>query len=246
MTVLIILLGVLAGFLNTLAGGGSAITLPVLVASGVPAHIANGSNHAALLVSALTRISVFQGQGLIDWRRLAPLLFAAGLGAAAGTLLEIYIPGPVLARVALPVSATALLLVALGMRRFLNAAAAPRGGGAGAALLLFVIGAWAGLAAVGVGSLLLWALVLVVGYDTRMAAVQKSVLMLTMGVVALIGYAAAHEIGWEIAAPLSVGSIAGSWIGARFVVWRGSGPWIFRTVLVVAVVELALVLRDLL
>ena len=231
--------GVAAGFINTLSGGGSAFSLPLLIGFGIPPHIANGTNHVALLASAVTRIAVFRGANMIDWRRGMPLLGATAAGSATGTLLATRLPDALLAAALLPTGVVALLLIVTGARHFLERdgtpSAAPDVNHLG---VFFLLGAWGGLVAIGIGSFLLWTLVLMVGYGTRHAAAQKSLLMLGITTVSLTGFEIAGDVDWSMGAALASGSILGAWVGARFIVWPGSRPWIYRMLLLMAVVEL--------
>ena len=64
----VILAGLAAGFINTLAGSGSLITLSLLDFIGVPIDIANGSNRVGVLFQNFTGIFSFQRKGFVDWR----------------------------------------------------------------------------------------------------------------------------------------------------------------------------------
>ena len=84
--------GLIAGFVNVLAGGGSMITVPVMVFLGLPGHIANGTNRIAILVQNFVAVVTFFRKGLSDFK-LSLLLLAcampgAVIGALAGTQLR--------------------------------------------------------------------------------------------------------------------------------------------------------------
>ena len=63
---LLLATGVVSGFINTLAGGGSMLTLPVLMISGMPADIANGTNRLAVLAQSATGAFEFNRVGRLD------------------------------------------------------------------------------------------------------------------------------------------------------------------------------------
>ena len=75
--------GVVAGFVNTVAGGGSAITLPVLTEL-VNANVANGTNRVAIFVANLVASLGFEKDRKVPWGTVKPLIPAAFVGAAAG------------------------------------------------------------------------------------------------------------------------------------------------------------------
>ena len=58
--------GLAAGFINTVAGGGSSITLPVLVLVGLPPNVANGTNRLAILLQSLVGVSTFRNNKVLD------------------------------------------------------------------------------------------------------------------------------------------------------------------------------------
>lgn len=65
-SLLLIVGGVAAGFINTIAGSGSLITLPLLIFAGLPAPVANGSNRVAVLAQSLVAVLSFRGGGVLD------------------------------------------------------------------------------------------------------------------------------------------------------------------------------------
>ena len=78
--------GILAGMINAMAGGGSTVTLPLLLLFGVDANVANGTNRVAVLCQSLSATRSFSSQGAIDWRwtwRLLPIVL---VGAIAGAV----------------------------------------------------------------------------------------------------------------------------------------------------------------
>ena len=95
--------GLVAGFLNVMAGGGSLITLPILLFLGLPVAAANGTNRIAILVQNVVAVTSFRRQGHSEFR--------TGLGFALVT-----VPGALAgAFVAIRVSETAFRLILAGV-----------------------------------------------------------------------------------------------------------------------------------
>ena len=236
---LILLLGAAAGFLNTLAAGGSVITLPALVGLGFTEHIANGSNRIALVVSCLTRLVVFQRAGIVPWRRSLYLVPATALGALAGVLLEHQTSNRSLDGVIILTLVLALVLILSGGRKMLQMQpehalrirwwAGP---------VFFVIGAWGGYIAVDAAMFFLWALVVLLGFDLIPANAMKALLMLAMAAVSAVLMTDEGEVDWTLGALLSAGTILGSWLGARCAASEASRAWVYRLLLLVVVAEL--------
>ena len=90
--VLLLTVGTLSGFINTLAGGGSMLTLPALMMMGIPADIANGTNRVAVLAQSITGAKGFDQAGQLDRSGLAGVLLPTILGAAVGALCASFLP----------------------------------------------------------------------------------------------------------------------------------------------------------
>ena len=84
--------GVVSGFINTLAGGGSMITLPALMIMGMPADVANATNRIGVLMQSVTRVNGFDSKGFLDRQALWSLRLITGVGAIAGSILASILP----------------------------------------------------------------------------------------------------------------------------------------------------------
>ncbi|MEJ6591224.1 MAG: TSUP family transporter, partial [SAR86 cluster bacterium] len=88
--------GVIGGFINTLAGGGSMLTLPALMLLGMPADIANATNRVGVLFQSLAGVKGFKDQDKLDSSAIGPVLIPTLLGALVGSLFAAYLPVGVL------------------------------------------------------------------------------------------------------------------------------------------------------
>src|SRR5512147_2531403 len=77
--------GFIAGFINTLAGSGSLITLPLLILLGLPANVANGTNRIGVLLQNLVAVATFRSRGALEiagtWKLVVPAVVGSVLGA---------------------------------------------------------------------------------------------------------------------------------------------------------------------
>ena len=87
--------GLAAGFINTLAGGGSAITIPILTEI-VGVNIANGTNRIAILAANASAVTRFQKGGAVPWERVSRLILPTALGAAFGAWTATQLSGDVM------------------------------------------------------------------------------------------------------------------------------------------------------
>src|SRR5210317_120593 len=85
----LIVAGLMVGFINTLAGGGSIISLSVLMVLGLPANVANGTNRIAIAIQTLTATGSFRQQKVLDTRRGIILGIPALIGSIIGALIAV-------------------------------------------------------------------------------------------------------------------------------------------------------------
>ena len=90
---LLVAVGIAAGFLNVMAGGGSLLTVPVMVFMGLPGPVANGTNRIAILAQNITAIATFARRGFKDFRLSLTLAACSLPGAIAGALLGVQFHG---------------------------------------------------------------------------------------------------------------------------------------------------------
>lgn len=212
--------GLAAGFLNIVAGGGSIITLPVLMMLGLPADVANGTNRLAIVSQSTTGTAAFQWLGRLDGRGVVWVIATSTVGAAGGALAATQLPAAVLRIVLLVAMAAMSLLIlvmpqAIGAR--LDAGAEPRWATHRAAgiLSLFAAGLYGGFIQVGVGFLLMATLGGLLRYDVVATAALKTVATLVFSAVALAIFAAADLVEWPIAGLLAVYTAVGALAGVR-------------------------------
>jgi uncharacterized membrane protein YfcA len=231
----LVLAGAGAGFFNTLASSGSAITLPLLVALGVPAPVANGTNRLSVLFGAASALVKFHRERVIDWRNGVKLTVAAAAGTAVGAWIASIVGAQTLTWVIAGAVLAALALLLARPSRWLKPGDpdAPVRTGPLQLGLLFLVGIWAGFIVLDSATYLLFALVLGVGYDLVRANAIKSLILFVSSVIAVAIFIAEDEIDWSAGAALAVGSVIGAQVGARIAVSPRAGVWIFRLLLLV-------------
>jgi uncharacterized membrane protein YfcA len=155
---LLVAAGVIAGWVNTIAGGGSLLTVPALMWYGLPADVANGTSRIAILAQGVTAVLAFWRAGRLDTRLIARIALPSLVGAALGAYAATLVPNNVLT----PLIVATLIVMAASMfldpARFAPPADAPpidplRKGSA--AIALFAAGFYGGFLQAGVGLVLL-------------------------------------------------------------------------------------------
>ncbi|MCD4700730.1 MAG: TSUP family transporter, partial [Candidatus Aegiribacteria sp.] len=91
--ILLFLAGIAAGFVNVNAGGGSFLTIPLLIIlGGLPATAANGTNRIAVLIQNIIAVKNFRRHGFRDIRQGLKLGISAMVGAVIGSIIAVDIP----------------------------------------------------------------------------------------------------------------------------------------------------------
>ena len=229
--VLLLVGGLAAGVINTMAGGGSLLTVPLLVLAGVPGNVANGSNRIGILTSNVTAAATFRRLGVSGLTRILPVLVPVAIGAAVGAVLVGQLADETFDRV-FGFLMVPVLIVSLRQPRVEAKETGGRWSSPVAALVFFGIGLYGGAFQAGIGLLLVLALSQS-GLDLVVANNIKVLVTLVVTLAALPVFILGGRVDWAPALVLALGFAAGGVMGARFTV-RG-GDRIVRPVLVLSV-----------
>ncbi|MGI9250462.1 MAG: sulfite exporter TauE/SafE family protein [Pseudohongiellaceae bacterium] len=218
---LLVATGLIAGGVNTLAGGGSNLTVPALMALGLPADIANATNRVGVVLQCVTGVVGFDRHNSLDraavWPVLVPTLCGGAIGALGAAVMPVGYLKPV------------LLLTILGMSVVIlvrpSVIAPPPGtptlrpADSGRAWFgLFAAGVYGGFVQAGVGFILLAALAGGLRYDLARANALKMVCALAFTSLALAVFIAFGQVWWVPGLILAVGSMAGAHFAVKFAV----------------------------
>jgi uncharacterized membrane protein YfcA len=227
--------GLVAGTVNTLAGGGSLLTVPLLVLCGLPGNLANGSNRVGVLVQSAAAVWSFRAQGVSELRRTIPLLAPLLLGSLIGASVVSQLSDALFERAFGVVMLLLLVPTFVWRRSEPNSTETPWSRGT-TGVAFFLIGIYGGAFQAGVGLLLLLALARS-GLDLVRANAQKVAVVGMLTAVSLPVFIANEQVAWLPAALLAIGFSGGGALGARVAI-RG-GERLIRPVVTVAVVMLA-------
>ena len=236
--------GLAAGVINILAGGGSLLTLPVLLFLGLPAAMANGTNRVAILIQNIVASGSFRRSGYLPLKVALACAPTALLGSVLGARLAIGVDDVMFRRILAGVIVMVCVVMVIDPAsrwRFDPCALTARRIAALAGTFLF-IGFYGGFIQAGVGFLIITAL-LVHGLDlVRVNAVKVFVVgLFTMAALAV--FVIHGQVDWLRGLALAAGNSLGGWLGTRLAISRGHA-WIRRLVLVVAVVFAVNLLRQ--
>lgn len=216
---LLIPAGVAAGALNVVAGGGSFLTLPLLIFLGLPHQTANGTNRLAILLQTVGAAAAFRRAGAMPKRVVARIGPAAVLGAAAGSALAVRVGEAAFLRF-LAVVMVLFTLAPLHRGRSKETAEPDAPAGIGLFAAFLGVGFYGGFLQAGVGFLSLgattWA-----GYGLVAGNAIKVACIALFSVVSLAVFTANSVVDWPIGLALGLGTVAGGLLGARLSIRAG-------------------------
>lgn len=234
--ILVIFGGALAGAINTLAGNGSMVTLPVLIFVGLPATVANGTNRVGAVFQCAVSVATFRRGGKLRIEGSAwfivPTLVGSLIGAGAATQLT-----PESMQTAIGVAMLAMMAVVLVKpKHWLREQSETAEGRPKWWLLLsyLFIGAYGGFVHVGVSIMILVALVLGSGYNLVEGNALKVLLVGIFTLAGLFVYIFNDQVNWRIGLLMAVGQVIGAWLAARFALDnKNAAIWVRRLLLVI-------------
>ena len=233
-----------AGVINTMAGGGSLLVLPVLIALGFPAPVANGTLRVGVLLQSAAALVPFHARGVREYALVGRLAIPILLGAAAGTALATRLSDDVLRPVFGVLLALWAVVLVFKPGRFGTGKEQPEQPRPLTHLLAFGVGAYGGFIQAGVGFPLLALLITHLGYPVVRANAAKVALVLAFTLVSLPMFALAGQVAWREGAALAVGSMIGGWLGSRWQLKSGESIVRWFVIVMVAISGVAMVVSS--
>jgi len=235
--VALFLVGIVVGTLNVIAGGGSFLSLPLLMFLGLPAGVANGTNRVGIVMQNIAAVGSFDRHGVLDWGSLRWAALPAAAGAGLGVWGALLISDQAFKRV------LAFLMVAISLYTLWR----PAGPGDETeadrksspwvlAAVFFAVGIYGGFVQAGVGFFLL-AGTTYAGFDLVRGNAVKVLVVLALTTVSLVLFALAGRVVWLTGLTLGAGTVLGALIGTRLTLLKGH-RWV-RGVVTGAIIVLA-------
>ncbi|NNB85562.1 TSUP family transporter [Corallococcus exiguus] len=213
-----------AGFVDAIAGGGGLISLPALLAAGLPAHVALGTNKGQSVFGSGAAMVRFARAGLVDWK-LARATFPFGLmGAFGGAALVLLLKPEVLK----PLVLVLLIAVAvfLAFRRTppkrdgAEPSPPPRAQAIGA-LIALCLGTYDGFFGPGTGTFLIVAFSSLLGHGLARASADAKVVNFASNLASVALFTLRGVVLWKVALPMAAAQFTGAWLGAHVAVKGG-------------------------
>jgi uncharacterized membrane protein YfcA len=234
--------GALVGFINTLAGGGSVISLAVLMMLGLPPTVANGTNRIGVLVQTLTAAASFKHQKVLDTRKALWLSIPAVVGSIIGAYIAVDINEKVFERAVGVILVMMMIFILYDPSRWVKEQQHLIEAKVGwkQIVIFFLIGLYGGFIQVGVGYFLLAGIVLGAGYELVKANAIKVFVVLLYTPFTIIVFLWNDQIHWAYGLMMTAGTIAGSYIAAHMAVKKGAKfvQWVIIVVILLTAADL--------
>ncbi|MBS6286192.1 MAG: TSUP family transporter [Campylobacter concisus] len=208
----------LGGFIDAIAGGGGLITLPAIMAMGVPPHLALGTNKLQGVFGSFTATLNFTKKGLIDYKECFVGIVFTFIGAAIGATLILFLNANFL-KIIIPFLLIAIFIYTLFMPKIGESDRAAKMN----ERLFYVIfglmlGFYDGFFGPGAGSFWMFAMVALIGLNLKKAVAHTKALNFTSNIVALGVFMAGGQILWLVGFLMAVGQILGAYFGSNLVI----------------------------
>ena len=236
---LILIVGLVAGFINTVAGGGSLISLPVLIFLGLPSAVANATNRVAIFAQNIFGVAGFKSKGIGEFRYSLALGISALIGAIVGAKLAVDIKGELFNKILAVVMIIVVFMTISGKAKpgdkkgEINSINSKIIG----IVSFFFVGIYGGFIQAGVGFIIIGALSAIHGYSLVKINSMKMFIVLVYTVAALAVFIIEGKVNWLYGGVLAIGNSTGAWFASRWSVEKGDK--VIKVFLVITVVALA-------
>jgi uncharacterized protein len=226
-----------AGFINTLAGGGSLLTIPALLLVGVPSTLANATNRVAVVMQSVVGAAQFHRRKVYTLSESLPMLLPVCAGTVVGAVAAARMDEGVFDIVLGVVLVAVLVTLFYKPSRKAPQRPAPRWV---AVPVFFLIGLYGGFIQTGVGFLLISGISMVFRFDLIKTNALKLLVVALYSFFALAVFAWYGQVLWLYGLVLGLGNVTGVLLGVRFAVRRGAEAvrWIVMAAVVLSALKL--------
>ncbi len=241
---IILITGVAAGFINVNAGGGSFLTIPILIFTGLPAAVANGTNRIALTLASMISVYNFKKKGFFEWKLTLLLGIPMAAGAIIGAFISINLPDELYTTILAVVIIIVIAVIIINPQRFIKKDIVEKSlkNRVVGIIIFFSLGIFAGVIQAGVGFLIITSLIFMTGYSLVKINSLKVMIAMIYMILSLAIFVFSGNVNWIYALALSIGNCTGAYFGTRFAVKHGD-KWI-RIIMAIAAFIMALKLLN--
>ncbi len=238
--ILLVIVGFFAGIINTIAGGGSLITLPLLIFMGLPEAVANGTNRVAILFQTASSVAGFKSKGITTFPFSIYLGISAAMGSFIGAKFAIDIDGETFKKILSIVMVVVVLLIVFRKKKDLTQILLERTTGKHlyiSVIAFFFVGLYGGFLNAGIGFIML----LILPIINQLTLVKSNATKVTVAFIytsiALAVFILNGKVNWKLGLTLAIGTSLGAWFASRYSVKKGDQ--FIRVALLIIVIAMA-------
>ena len=237
---ILIAVGFVVGFINTVAGGASLLSLPMFIFMGLPPAVANGTNRVAILVKTAVGAAGFKSKGVGNFPFNLYLGLSAMIGAVIGAQISLDIKGETFNKVLVVIMfAVVALMVFKQKAKTQDVVERLTGKHLWLSIVaFFFIGIYGGFINAGIG----FVIMLFLNYVNRLSLVKTNATKVSVvffyTIAALAVFVINDKVNWTMGLVHAIGNASGAWVSARYSVKKGDGY--IRAFLVVMVIAMSI------
>ncbi len=236
----VVAIGFVSGFINTLAGSGSLVSILMLIHLGLPINVANGTNRIAIMMQNIVGVASFKKQKVFEWKEGIYLSIPTAVGATIGALSAISLKNDIMEIVIAIILLFMLGILVIKPDKWIKGQAGKfkEKPSVWQIIIFFFIGLYGGFIQAGVGFFLLAGLVLSAGFNLVKANAVKVFIVLMYIPLTLAIFAFSGQVNYLFGIVLGIGNMAGAFLATKVAVkW---GPQFIRYFLIVIIFGSAL------
>ncbi|MEO9481800.1 MAG: sulfite exporter TauE/SafE family protein [Ekhidna sp.] len=237
--ILLVAAGAFAGFVNSIAGGGSLLIMPLLIFMGLPSAEANGTNRVAIFIQNIFSVAGYRSKGIYVFPFAIYLAIPAIIGAIIGSNIAVDISDQIFNRI---LAIVMLVVMAISIFRppikINPEELLSKGKIWTSVVVFFFLGIYGGFIQAGIGFLVIATLTSIHGFNMAKTNSIKVFVILCYTAAAVTVFYIEGKIQWEYGLVLAAGNSVGAWVGSRWSV--GKSDRLIRLILLVMVVALSI------
>lgn len=240
---LLVAAGFFAGIINTIAGGGSLLTLPLLIFMGLPEAVANGTNRIAIFFQTASSVAGFKSKGVTTFPFSIYLGISASIGSFIGAKFAVNIDGATFKKVLSIVMIVVVLLIVFKKKGASLEKFTERTTGKHlyiSIIAFFFVGLYGGFLNAGIGFIMLLLLPTINKFTLVKSNATKVTVACIYTAVALAVFIINGKVDWKLGLTLALGNSLGAWFASRYSVKKGDGFIRIALLIIVSIMALKL------
>ncbi len=239
---LLIGVGFLAGFINTIAGGGTLLTMPTLIFMGLPPSVANGTNRVAILIQTAIGVKGFQSKGVTTHPFSIYLGISALFGSLIGAQIAIDINAAIFNKILAMIMILVIVMILVKPKLSMNNLIERTKGKYLyiSIIIFFFLGIYGGFINAGIGFMML----IILPYVNKLSLVKANATKVAVVCIYTIGaviiFALNDKINLKYGLILALGNASGAWISSRWSVEKGDKMIKLFVVLMISIMSIKL------